>query len=350
MDVADLRSLVRSLPKAELHLHIEGTLEPELTFELARRNGARLPYDSVDELRAAYEFTDLQSFLDLYEGGAEVLRTEQDFHDLALGYLDRAHMEGVVHAEVMFDAQMHTARGVALGAVIEGLCAALDEAQGEYAMTSRLILSFLRDRGPDEAMRTFDDARPWLDRLSAVGLDSAEVGHPPGRFGDVYAAARAEGLAAVAHAGEEGPPEYVWEALDVLRVRRVDHGVRAVEDPALVERLVAEQVPLDVCPLSNVALNVVPGLARHPLPALVQAGVLVTINSDDPAYFGSYVVDNYVAAAQAFGLDEAAMVGLARNSLNASLLSHTEIATHLARLDALARTPSHSGRVEVKEH
>jgi adenosine deaminase len=330
----DVRTLVRSLPKAELHLHIEGTLEPELAFELARRNGAELPYDSVEELRAAYDFRDLQSFLDLYEGGAQALRTEQDFRDLARSYLDRAHAEGVVHAEIMFDPQMHTERGVALGTVIEGLSAALDEARAEHAMTSVLILSFLRDRGAEAAMRTFQDARPWLDRIAAVGLDSAEVGHPPGPFRDVYAAARAEGLAAVAHAGEEGPPEYVWEALDVLGVARVDHGVRALEDPRLVERLAEGRVPLDMCPLSNVALKVVPDLARHPLPTLMDAGVVVTISSDDPAYFGGYVEANYLAVAEALGLDRPALVALARNSLTASLLPRAEVAAHLERLDA----------------
>ena len=323
------------MPKAELHLHIEGTLEPELTFELGRRNGVPLPYDSVEDLRSAYDFTDLQSFLDLYEGGAAVLRTEEDFHDLARAYLERARAQGVVHAEVMFDPQMHMARGVPLGAVIEGLGAALDQASRDHGTTSRLLLSFLRDRGADDAMRTFHAARPWLDRIAAVGLDSAEVGHPPAAFADVFRAARAEGLAAVAHAGEEGPPAYVWEALDDLHVVRIDHGVRAVEDPRLLERLAADQVPLDVCPLSNVALKVVQDLEHHAFPSLVQAGVLVTINSDDPAYFGGYVEDNYVAVAQAFGLDVAAVVGLARNSLTASLLPASEAATHLAELDSI---------------
>ncbi len=335
MENGGLRALVRSLPKAELHLHLEGTLEPELAFELARRNGVRLPYDSVDELRRAYRFTDLQSFLDLYEGGAQVLRTEQDFYDLTRAYLDRARRQGVVHAEVMVDPQLHTRRGVPVAAVVGGLCAALEEARREHAVTSRLILSFLRDRGADEAMHTFDRARPWLDRFAAVGLDSAEADHPPAAFAEVYAAARAEGLSAVAHAGEEGPPAYVWEALDVLRVDRVDHGVRAVEDPRLLDRLAADQVPLDVCPLSNVALGVVPELGAHALPALMDAGVLVTVNSDDPAYFGGYVEDNYVAVAQAFALDRTAIVGLVRNSFTASLLSRAEIDVHLARLDGL---------------
>ncbi|MDP9430026.1 MAG: adenosine deaminase, partial [Actinomycetota bacterium] len=294
-----------------------------------------LPYDSVDELRRAYRFADLQSFLDLYEGGAQVLRTEQDFYDLTRAYLDRARRQGVVHAEVMVDPQLHTGRGVPLAAVVEGLCAALEQARREHAVTSRLILSFLRDRGADEAMHTFDQARPWLDRFAAIGLDSAEAGHPPAAFAEVYAAARAEGLSAVAHAGEEGPPAYVWQALDVLRVDRVDHGVRALEDPRLLERLATDQVPLDVCPLSNVALGVVPDLGAHALPALLDAGVLVTINSDDPAYFGGYVEDNYVAVAQAFALDRAAVVALVRNSFTASLLSRAEIDGHLARLDGL---------------
>jgi adenosine deaminase len=236
----------------------------------------------------------------------------------------------------MFDPQMHTERGVPLGTVIEGLCAALDEARDEHAMTSVLILSFLRDRGAEAAMQTFEDARPWLGRFGAVGLDSAEAGHPPGPFREVYAAARAEGLAAVAHAGEEGPPEYVWEALDVLRVARVDHGVRALEDPRLVERLAADGVPLDMCPLSNVALKVVPDLARHPLPHLMDAGVVVTISSDDPAYFGGYVEDNYLAVAEALRLDRPALAHLVRNSLTASLLPRADVAAHVARLDAAA--------------
>ena len=337
-----LRGLVTALPKAELHLHIEGTLEPELAFDLARRNGVALPYDSVEDLRAAYAFTDLQSFLDVYEAGGAVLRREEDFHDLAAAYLDRARAQGVTHVEVMFDPQMHTARGVPLGAVVEGLSAALDEAGRDHGLTSVLILSFLRDRGPQEAMRTFDEARPWLDRVGAVGLDSAEVGHPPAPFADVYAAARAEGLAAVAHAGEEGPPAYVWEALDALQVSRVDHGVRAVEDQRLLDRLAADRVALDVCPLSNVALKVFPDLSAHPLLALLDAGVLVTINSDDPAYFGGYVAENYVAVAEQFGLDHAAVVALVRNSFDASLLPPAERAAALAGVDAAAA--AHEGR------
>jgi adenosine deaminase len=333
-----LREFVRSLPKAELHLHVEGTLEPEAAFELARRNGVRLPYDSIEDLRRAYAFTDLQSFLDLYEGGAAVLRTEADFRDLAKAYLDRANTQGVVHAEIMFDPQMHTERGVALGSVIEGLSAALEDARLERGTTSRLILSFLRDRGPDAAMRTFQEARPWLDRIAAVGLDSAEVGHPPAAFREVYAAARAEGLAAVAHAGEEGPPGYVWETLDTLGVVRIDHGVRAVEDPRLLDRLAADQVPLDVCPLSNLALKVVPDLASHPLPALMDAGVLVTINSDDPAYFGGYVEENYVAVGSAFDLDASTLAQLAGNSFTASLLPRDEVEAHLARIDSIVES------------
>ncbi|MDP9431468.1 MAG: adenosine deaminase [Actinomycetota bacterium] len=333
MDENELRDLVRKLPKAELHLHIEGTLEPEMVFEMARRNGVWLPWASVEDLRRAYDFSDLQSFLTVYQGGGAALRTEQDFHELARAYLDRAHADGVVHAEMMFDPQMHTERGVPLAAVVEGLSAACDEARRAHGMTTSLLLSFLRDRGPEAAMRTLQAARPWLDRVAAVGLDSVEVGHPPGQFADVYAAARAEGLAAVAHAGEEGPPEYVWEALDVLQVRRIDHGVRSVEDRRLLDRLAESQVPLDVCPLSNVALKVVDEMGRHPLPALLDAGVVVTVNSDDPAYFGGYVADNYVAAALAFDLDRDTVITLARNSLRAALLEPSELDAHLARFD-----------------
>lgn len=322
------------LPKAELHLHIEGTLEPDLAFALAERNGVELPYATQDELRAAYSFTDLQDFLNLYYALMAVLRTEDDFADLTNAYLARAREQGVRHAEIFFDPQAHTARGVDIGTVIRGLTRALDAAPRTHGITTRLIMCFLRDESAESALATFESARPYLDRITAVGLDSAEVGHPPSKFREVYTLAREAGLKCVAHAGEEGPPAYVWEALDVLGVDRVDHGVRCLEDEALVERLVADQVPLTVCPLSNVRLRVVDRLADHPLPAMLDAGLLVTVNSDDPSYFGGYAEDNFTAVRDALGLDRAALRTLARNSFQASFLDEATRAAYLKELDA----------------
>ncbi|MCK7627180.1 adenosine deaminase [Streptomyces sp. RS10V-4] len=324
----------RPLPKAELHLHIEGTLEPELAFALAARNGVTLPYATEDELRRAYSFNDLQSFLNLYYALMEVLRTEDDFADLAHAYLARAKEQGVRHAEIFFDPQAHTSRGVPLGTVVNGLSRALDTAPETYGITTGLIMCFLRDESADSALETFEAARPYLDRITAVGLDSAEVGHPPAKFREVFALAREAGLKCVAHAGEEGPAAYVWEALDVLGVDRIDHGVRCMEDGALVARLVADRVPLTVCPLSNLRLRVVDDLADHPLPAMLDAGLLVTVNSDDPAYFGGYADDNFTAVRDALGLDEAALRTLARNSFLASFLDEGTRAAYLKELDA----------------
>ncbi|MFI0781093.1 adenosine deaminase [Streptomyces sp. NPDC021212] len=322
------------LPKAELHLHIEGTLEPDLAFALAERNGIELPYATQEELRAAYSFTDLQDFLNLYYALMAVLRTEDDFADLTNAYLARAREQGVRHAEIFFDPQAHTARGVDIGTVIRGLTRALDAAPRTYGITTRLIMCFLRDETAESALATFESARPYLDRITAVGLDSAEVGHPPSKFREVYALAREAGLKCVAHAGEEGPPAYVWEALDILGVDRVDHGVRCLEDETLVARLVADQVPLTVCPLSNVRLRVVDRLADHPLPAMLDAGLLVTVNSDDPSYFGGYVQDNFTAVRDALGLDQATLRTLARNSFQASFLDEETRAAYLEELDA----------------
>ncbi|MDT0542323.1 adenosine deaminase [Streptomyces lonegramiae] len=321
------------IPKAELHLHIEGTLEPELAFALAERNGVELPYATQDELRAAYSFTDLQDFLDLYYALMAVLRTEDDFADLTHAYLARARAQGVRHAEIFFDPQAHTARGVAIGTVIGGLSRALDAAERTYGITTRLIMCFLRDESAESALETFESARPYLDRLTAVGLDSAEVGNPPSKFREVYARAREAGLKCVAHAGEEGPPAYVWEALDILGVDRVDHGVRSLEDEALVARLVADQVPLTVCPLSNVRLRVVDRLEDHPLRAMLDAGLLVTVNSDDPAYFGGYAGDNFDAVRDALRLDDATLRTLARNSFRASFLDEGTRAAYLKEVD-----------------
>lgn len=322
------------LPKAELHLHIEGTLEPELAFALAERNGVTLPYSSEDELRRAYSFDDLQSFLNLYYALMAVLRTEDDFADLAHAYLARAEQQGVRHAEIFFDPQAHTSRGVPIGTVIDGLARALDGAQETYGISTRLIMCFLRDESAESALATFEAARPHLDRITAVGLDSAEVGHPPSKFKEVFALAREAGLKCVAHAGEEGPPAYVWEALDVLGVDRIDHGVRSLEDERLVARLVADQVPLTVCPLSNVRLRVIDDLADHPLPAMLDAGLLVTVNSDDPAYFGGYADDNFTAVRDALGLDAETLRTLARNSFRASFLDEATRAEYLKEVDA----------------
>jgi adenosine deaminase len=322
------------IPKAELHLHIEGTLEPELAFALAARNGVELPYATAEELRKAYSFSDLQSFLDLYYALMAVLRTEEDFALLADAYLARAAKQGVRHAEIFFDPQAHTARGVPIGTVIEGLGRALDRSEDLHGISTRLIMCFLRDESADSAMETFEAARPWFGRIAAVGLDSAEVGNPPSKFREVYAAAAEAGLRRVAHAGEEGPPAYILEALDILGVERVDHGIRCMEDPALVERLVRDQVPLTVCPLSNVRLRCVDTMADHPLPAMLDAGLLVTVNSDDPAYFGGYAGDNFDAVRDALPLDDDALRTLARNSFRAAFLDAPARDAFLAEVDA----------------
>ncbi|MGY4920969.1 adenosine deaminase [Streptomyces sp. 900105755] len=324
------------LPKAELHLHIEGTLEPELAFLLAARNGVELPYADTEALRKAYRFEDLQSFLNLYYELMTVLRTEQDFDDLADAYLSRAAAQGVRHAEIFFDPQAHLARGVDMGTVVEGLWRALSRSVDSHGISTRLIMCFLRDESAESAMATLEAAKPYLDRITGIGLDSAEVGHPPAKFREVYEAAAALGLRRVAHAGEEGPPEYITEALDVLGVERVDHGLRCLEDPQLVERLVRERIPLTLCPLSNVRLRAVDVLADHPLPAMIDAGLLCTVNSDDPAYFGGYVADNYHAVRDALGLSREQMRALARNSFLASFLDDDEElrARYLAEVDA----------------
>ncbi|MGW1841699.1 adenosine deaminase [Streptomyces sp. NPDC001966] len=326
------------LPKAELHLHIEGTLEPELAFALAARNNVELPYADTEELRTAYLFDDLQSFLDLYYALMAVLRTEQDFEELADAYLARAAAQGVRHAEIFFDPQAHTARGVPIGTVVEGLGRALDRSEERHGISTRLIMCFLRDESAESAMETLEAAKPYLHRISAVGLDSAEVGHPPVKFREVYEAAAALGLRRVAHAGEEGPPEYIREALDVLGVERIDHGLRCMEDPELVERLVADRVPLTLCPLSNVRLRAIDTLEEHPLRAMMDAGLLCTVNSDDPAYFGGYVGDTFHAVHEALGLDQERLRTLARNSFEAAFLDHDEErrARYLSEVEAYA--------------
>ncbi len=330
----------RKLPKAELHLHVEGSLEPEMMFELARRNGVTLPYASVEDVRRAYVFSDLQSFLDIYYAGCRVLMKEQDFYDLTWAYLTRAAAQGVRHAEIFFDAQTHTDRGVAFETVVSGIYRALEDGRTRLSITSGLILCFLRHLSEEAAMRTLQEALPFRGWILAVGLDSSEVGHPPLKFKDVYHRAREAGLLAVAHAGEEGPPEYVWEALDVLKVRRIDHGVRCVEDERLVGRLVEEQIPLTVCPLSNVKLRVFPNLKSHNLKQLLDCGLLVTVNSDDPAYFGGYVADNLQASAAALDLSREQQLQLARNSFVASFLSDESKRAYLQELDRFAAQAS----------
>jgi adenosine deaminase len=332
--MTDLDAFIAGLPKAELHMHIEGSLEPELMFALAKRNGVAIPFDSVEAVRAAYSFSNLQDFLDIYYQGADVLRTEEDFCDLACAYFERAAADNVVHAEIFFDPQTHTARGIAFDTVVSGLLAGMADAEARHGISSKLILCFLRHLDEADAFVTLEQARPWLDRIAAVGLDSSELGHPPEKFARVFAAAAELGLKRVAHAGEEGPPEYVHEALDILEIDRLDHGNRSLEDEALTERLAREQMTLTVCPLSNLKLCVVPDMAAHPIDAMLRKGLRATINSDDPAYFGGYVNDNYRAAAAGRNLSRDDLATLARNSFLGAFLSEGEKAAHLARLDA----------------
>jgi adenosine deaminase len=332
--MTEMAAFIEGLPKAELHLHIEGSFEPELLFAIAARNGVALPYASVEALRATYDFDDLQDFLDIYYRGMSVLREARDFYELTWAYLERARAEAVLHAEIFFDPQAHTARGVAFSTVIEGIASALDDGRAKLGIGSRLILCFLRDQSTDSALATLEEALPHKDRIVAVGLDSTERGHPPSKFEAVFARARAEGFLTVAHAGEEGPPDYVAEALDLLRVARIDHGIRALEDGALTARLAREAVPLTVCPLSNLKLKVVDDMASHPLKAMLDAGLVATVNSDDPAYFGGYVNANYRAVQAALGLGRDDLARLARNSFEAAFLDAGERATLVARLDA----------------
>ncbi len=327
-----------TLPKAELHLHIEGTFEPELIFTIAERNGVRLDYPNVEALREAYNFKDLQSFLDVYYHGMEALRVERDFYDLTTAYLKRVRAQGVRHAEIFFDPQAHTKRGVAFAVVVQGISGALADGQRNFGITSRLIMCFLRDMPAESAMATLESALPYENHIIGVGLDSAEVGNPPSKFTAVFDRARAEGFLTVAHAGEEAGPQYVWEALDLLKVSRVDHGVRSLDDPTLVARLVAERMPLTVCPFSNVRLRVVANLAAHPLKRMMDAGLMCTCNSDDPAYFGGYVGDNFVQTAAALSLSDQQLVTLARNSFEASFIDETLRRQYISELDAVSAT------------
>jgi adenosine deaminase len=329
----DHAALVDGLPKAELHLHIEGSLEPELMFALAKRNRVALPYPTVASLKAAYDFSDLQSFLNIYYAGASVLATERDFFDMTWAYLERAQTDNVRHVEIFFDPQTHTARGVPFRIAIEGIHAALSEGARKLGISAFLIMCFLRHLSEEDAFATVEEALPYRDRIVGVGLDSSERGHPPSKFARVFARCRELGWRAVAHAGEEGPPAYITEALDLLRAERIDHGVRCLEDPAVVARLAAEQIPLTVCPLSNVKLRVFPSLEQHNLGQLMAAGLRVTVNSDDPAYFGGYVNQNYRAVQRALGLSREDLRRLAKNSFLASFLPEAEKQRHCRSVD-----------------
>ncbi|HXD40868.1 MAG TPA: adenosine deaminase [Ramlibacter sp.] len=329
-----LPELLARMPKAELHIHIEGSLEPELIFAMAQRNGVRIPHANVDELRRAYAFTNLQSFLDIYYAGASVLLTEQDFFDMAWAYLEKAAADNVVHAEIFFDPQTHTARGVAMETVIEGLHRACIQAGPALGVSASLILCFLRHLSEREAFETLEQALPLREKFIGVGLDSSEVGHPPEKFARVFARCEELGLHRVAHAGEEGPPAYVWTALDVLRVERIDHGVQSSKDAALMERLARSRIPLTVCPLSNLKLCVFPTLADHNIGQLLDAGLVATLNSDDPAYFGGYLNDNFIQTFEAAGLTAAHAYQLAKNSFEASFIHESMKRRYTDLLDA----------------
>nr|VFK63912.1 MAG: adenosine deaminase [Candidatus Kentron sp. UNK]VFK70751.1 MAG: adenosine deaminase [Candidatus Kentron sp. UNK] len=334
MVASAMKGLIHALPKAELHIHIEGSLEPDLMFSLAERNGIRLRFGSVEEARRAYAFSDLQSFLDIYYEGANVLREEQDFYDLTWAYLERASAQRVRHAEIFFDPQTHTERGIVFETVFSGIWRALEDGRERLDISSHLILCFLRHLSVDAAMETLAQALPYRDRIIAVGLDSSETGHPPDKFKAIFERARSEGFLTVAHAGEEGPPEYIRQALDSLAVSRIDHGVRCTEDAALARRLAEEGIPLTVCPLSNVKLRVFDTMADHNLKVLLDRGIRATINSDDPAYFGGYINENYLAAQAALGLGAEDLYRLARNSFEASFLSPADKQRFIAELDA----------------
>lgn len=328
--------LIRALPKAELHVHIEGTFEPELMFAIAQRNQIEIPYKSVEEVKQAYNFHNLQSFLDIYYAGANVLVHEQDFYDLAWAYFEKCAEDNVVHTEMFFDPQTHTDRGVAFKTVIDGLQRACDDAKTKLGISSHLIMCFLRHLSEEAAFTTLEQALPYKDQIIGVGLDSSEVGHPPAKFERVFAKARENGFLIVAHAGEEGPPEYVWEALDLLKVNRIDHGVRSEEDKALMQRLIAEKMPLTVCPLSNLKLCVVDDMADHNIRRLLQQGVHVTVNSDDPSYFGGYMNDNFIAIAEALDLSNDELKQLAANSFEASFIDEADKAQWIAKIKSLA--------------
>ncbi len=329
--------LIQKLPKTELHLHIEGTFEPELMFEIAKRNNIKLPYDSVESLKNTYEFNNLQEFLDIYYQGVNVLKKEQDFYDLTWAYLLRAKADNVVHAEIMYDPQSHTERGIDFDYAINGIHRALQDGQSKLGISSYLILSLLRHLSENECLETLQLAIPHLDKIKAIGLDSSELGNPPEKFTRLYAKADELGLLKVAHAGEEGPPEYIWSALNILDIDRIDHGNRCLEDEKLVDYIVKEKLTLTVCPLSNLKLCVVNDLRKHPIKTMLDKGIKAMINSDDPAYFGGYVNDNYKAVTKALDLSEEEIIQLAKNSFTGSFLSSEEIAKYIAQIDRLKK-------------
>ena len=336
--MTDLNALIAALPKAELHLHLEGSLEPEQLMLFAERNRVDIPFQTLEEVKAAYNFSNLQDFLNIYYQGMSVLQTEADFHDLTDAYLQRCEADNVRHVEVFFDPQGHTGRGLPFETPINGILAALDAGAEKYGITYKLIMCFLRHLSEDAAFETLAQADPFLDRIHGVGLDSSEVGHPPSKFQRVFAAAREKGLKLVAHAGEEGPPDYVYEALDLLEIDRIDHGNRLLEDDALIARVKAAGLTLTVCPLSNLSLCVVDDLKDHPMKRMLDLGLRATINSDDPAYFGGYVNQNFIETAKAVGLTREDILTLARNSFTGSFLSPDEQAVHLKRIDEVAAT------------
>ena len=338
--MTELHDFIKALPKAELHLHIEGSLEPEQMFDMAERNDVSLPYKSVEDIRAAYDFNNLQEFLDLYYAGMSVLQTQQDYHDLTYAYVKRVAQDNCRHVEIFFDPQGHTERGVAFETVIDGILSGLDAGEAEFGVSSHLILSFLRHLSEEEAFETLAQANPYLDRILGVGLDSSEMGHPPSKFAGVFAKAAEQGLKLFAHAGEEGPPEYVYEALDVLNVDRIDHGNRSLEDDDLVKRLAAENMVLTVCPLSNLKLCVVDKLENHPLKTMLDLGLKATVNSDDPSYFGGYLNDNYIRTADALGLTKSDILTLVKNGIEGAYIS-------AARRDALLQEVAEAAQLHV---
>lgn len=328
-----IEKFIRGIPKAELHVHIEGTFEPELMFKIAQRNDIKIKYKSIDELRKAYDFSNLQEFLDIYYSGASVLIREQDFYDMTWAYIKKLHLQNVLHAEIFFDPQTHTDRGIQFSTVITGIHKALINAEKEFGMSTKLIMCFLRHLDEEQAFQTLDQSLEYKDWIVAVGLDSSEIGHPPSKFQRVFEKAQAGGFLTVAHAGEEGPPEYVWEAINLLNVRRIDHGNRALEDDTLVQLLAQKQIPLTVCPLSNLKLRVVDKLENHPLKKMMNNGLLVTINSDDPAYFGGQLNDNYLKLSKALHLTTNDIYQLAKNSFTASFLSDSEKLSYIKKVD-----------------
>lgn len=331
--MSEIETLIAKLPKAELHLHLEGSLEPEQMFRFAKRNGVSLPFASIEEIKAAYNFRKLQDFLDIYYQGMAVLQTEMDYYELTSAYLQRVHEDAVKHVEVFFDPQGHTERGVPFQTVLNGISEALDDGYLKLGITSKLIMCFLRHLSEEQAFVTLKEAEPFLDNIFAVGLDSSELGHPPVKFKQVFKQAKDMGMHCVAHAGEEGPPDYIYQALDILKVDRIDHGNRCLEDDTLVQRLVQEKMTLTVCPLSNLKLCVVQDMQRHPVKNMLQEGLRVTINSDDPAYFGGYVNDNYLAVSQALNITPSELITLAKNSFYGSFLSEEEKQLHLQTID-----------------